>query len=242
MISLKDLSRRHHDLLIRGVSCIEPGTTGLHCAAALSDFLEETRDGISLIRLDINRNQTVCHAQPDNTPFTEGDIITVDLVLERAGLFSDASWSLICGEDIMGYRDLLEAAWTCARQAVLSAVPGTTSLKMKKDLHEILRNTDMALLEEACGHGIGREVHMLPDISYDLKNRNDISWRQGMVFTAEPVITRGECPMIQDGSENWITGNKEPSAYFEHMCLIEGSGVSCLNIPEINDINCIDIF
>jgi methionyl aminopeptidase len=239
---LRDLSRRHHEFLVRCASGIAPGDSGRDCEAALAAMLDEGGGKISPVRLDINRNATVCHSRPDDRPFEEGDIITLDLVLEQEGLFADGAWSLICGEDLRGNRDLLEAAFLCARQAFLSVTPGETSLQMKKDLHELLRGGDVFLLEDACGHGIGREIHGAPDIRYGLQDRDDVIWEEGMVFTSEPVVTRGETTLVQDGCQNWVTRNGGGSAFFEHMCLIEGGKASCLNIPEIKNMNCIDIF
>ena len=239
---LKDLSRHHHEMLIRCVSELTPGMNGLDCAVSISSMLEESNRDCSLIRLDVNRNNIVCHAPPDSRPFSEGDIITLDMVLEQDGLFADGAWSIICGEDILNRKKLLEMAWLCARQAVLSAIPGKSSLEMKKDLHSILRESEIFLLEEACGHGIGKELHMSPDIHYQLRDRNDIIWNSGMLITSEPVLTRGETCLIQNSSEQWVTENGRSSAYFEHMCFIGEDEPVCLNIPEIKDINRIDIF
>lgn len=240
--SIRELSRKLHEILLECSRRIIPGSNRRSLQREITLLLNQKCPDADLFSFDMNINETVCHAKSDNITAVEGDIITVDLVICRYGLFADEAWSSICGTGSEEYTALLNKAWEISRIAVLSIKIGGTSLSMKKEIHKALAGSDFSLLDEACGHGIGFQMHMSPDINFSLLNKDDISWKEGMVFTIEPVISIGGAKLLHSKEKDWITDNKEASAYFEHMVAISSRGVECLNIPEINLLNSIDIF
>jgi methionyl aminopeptidase len=72
-------------------------------------------------------------------------------------------------------------------------------------------------VEKYCGHGIGRQFHMLPYVQH-FRNSDALPFREGMVFTIEPMLVEGssECRTLQDG---WtvVTLDDGRAAQYEHM-------------------------
>jgi methionyl aminopeptidase len=240
--SIRKLSRNLHEILLECSRIINPGSTIISLQKEILRLLHQRCPGTELFSFDMNVNETVCHGKSELTTAAEGDIITMDLVICKDGLFADEAWTSICGEGSPENIALLRKAWEVSRKAVLCIKPGGTSLTMKKEIHKALAGSGFSLMEEACGHGIGSQMHMSPDINFSLLNKDDIYWTEGMVFTIEPVISIGGAKLLHSKEKDWITDNKEASAYFEHMVAIGCTGVECLNIPEINLLNSIDIF
>ncbi len=239
---LRDLSRGLHSLLLSLSRKITPGMDYITISSMALNLLERFCPGASLFSFDLNPNAVVCHNSLPATSLVEGDIFSLDIVLEKDGLFSDQAWTSVCGESSEERKALLSMAWDVSRTAVLAVRPGGDSLALKKGIYNLLRQTGYAVLEEACGHGIGRKVHMEPDINFSILNKDDVLWSPGMVFTIEPVLASGVTEMVLNREKIWVTGNNSDTAYFEHMVSVGERGVECLNLPEINLMSSIDIF
>jgi len=239
---ITSLSQFLHRCLRKLESGIIPGMDGLRLRALLESFIYDSYPAAQTVSFDVNVNYHVCHCSPDVEAFQNGDIITLDLVLIEDGLFADGAWTFICGEKSNENKELVQKAWDVSVRAFKAIKEGSSSLILKKAVHNALVGTPYSLIEDACGHGIGKSVHEIPDISYSLINQNDIFWKKGMVFTVEPVISLRNSKLFLDNEKGYITNNLSPSAYFEHMVSIDQNGVHCLNIPQINNLDCIDIF
>ncbi|MDA3956151.1 M24 family metallopeptidase [Oceanispirochaeta sp.] len=239
---ISDLSLYLHDCLLILGKGILPGVRGTELQRQLEQLLIKKKSRIHGASFDINVNHRVCHGPPNDSKFRNNDIVTLDLVFEKDGLFADSAWTFICGDRSPENEALLQKAWDVSRRAYCSIRTGGNSLEMKKSVHKELTGTVYELLEEACGHGIGKSMHEPPDFSYSLFNNNDIQWNPGMVLTIEPVIAYRGAKLICSKEKEYYTDNKSPSAYFEHMVAINENGPQCLNIPQIKDQGSIDIF
>jgi len=87
------------------------------------------------------------------------------------------------------------------------------------------------VVEEYCGHGIGRSFHEDPQIlHYGDKNKGTVL-KEGMIFTVEPMINLGErfCEVLKD---NWTVVTKDgwPSAQYEHTILVTSNGYEVLTL------------
>jgi len=236
------LSRSHHGLLLETGNLIKPGMDGYKLLSFLESRMQTVLPAAVIASFDVNINESICHTLPQNSLFRDEDIITLDLVLQEGGVFSDGAWTFICGEQSPESREFVRKAWEVSLKAFRAIIRDRTSLDMKKTVHNALVGTSYTLIEDACGHGIGKSIHESPDISYSLANQDDILWKKGMVFTVEPVIAMSGAKLFQHKEKGFITDNLSPSAYFEHMVSIDENGVHCLNIPQINDMDSIDIF
>ncbi|MDC7231791.1 MAG: M24 family metallopeptidase [Spirochaetales bacterium] len=239
---VRTLSRRLHGLLISLTKKLPPGTSYSELYRKAEEILLREDPGTVLSTLDLNINSTVCHCSSPGRSLTEGDIITLDIVITKNGLYADGAWSTICGKGNERSHRLIEQAWETARAAVLSVTPGSSSLETKKAVHNSLAGSGFSLLTEACGHGIGTKMHMPPDINFSITNKDDVLFKEGMIFTIEPVISRCGAKLIYSKEKEWRTDNLEASAYFEHMVAINENKSECLNLPEIIQQKSIDIF
>ncbi len=232
---LKKLARINNKLLTSSAPLIKPGQKGSTIAHYIEQNLKKQLPRGRIFSLDININQQVCHCPPTDTALKEGDILTIDLVIQESGLHADGAWTFLCGKSSAEDRALLNTAWETSKIALAAAIPGCTSLPMKKDIHNFLRTKEFTLIPNACGHGIGHEVHAPPDIHYSLLHPRDIDWKEGMTFTVEPILSRKNARLQETAPGIYTTHNQEKTAYFEHMACITAKGPVCLNLPRLFD-------
>jgi len=79
------------------------------------------------------------------------------------------------------------------------------------------------------GHGIGRKLHLAPEIpNFGIKGEGDLI-REGMVLAIEPMITGGghAVEVLGDG---WtvVTKDRQWSAHFEHSIALTAHGAEIL--------------
>lgn len=80
-----------------------------------------------------------------------------------------------------------------------------------------------------CGHGIGKEFHVAPNVPHYANNKTPGFMKAGHVFTIEPMINAGVHKDIT-WPDNWtaVTADGQRSAQFEHTILITEGGYELL--------------
>ena len=90
------------------------------------------------------------------------------------------------------------------------------------------------VVEAFCGHGIGREFHMQPQVSSRRHaGAAGPGSSPGMTFTIEPMINVGtpHCDILDD---NWtaVTRDGKRSAQVEHTILVTDTGYEVLTMRD----------
>jgi methionyl aminopeptidase len=85
------------------------------------------------------------------------------------------------------------------------------------------------VVNDLCGHGIGRTIHEKPTIPNEFDQRFSELLTEGLVFTIEPMIAIGTSRTItlKDG---WTvrTRDRSLSAHHEHTVLVTKDGARLL--------------
>ena len=74
----------------------------------------------------ISVNDTVTHGIPDNRALIEGDIVDIDLVIERNGYYSDCSRTIGVGAISPEAQRLISVTEECLFRGIKAAQPGST--------------------------------------------------------------------------------------------------------------------
>lgn len=180
-------------------------------------------------------NEVICHGIPDQkTILKEGDIVNVDITTYLDKFHGDNSKTFMIGEVRPETRKLVEVTYECLMAGIDEVKPGNFTGDIGAAITKIAHSHNYSVVEEYCGHGIGREFHEGPQIIHNAKARSGTQMRKGMTFTVEPMINLGtrHCQLLADG---WtvITRDKKLSAQFEHTVLVTEDGVEILTLPTI---------
>lgn len=179
-------------------------------------------------------NEVVCHGIPGDRALKSGDIVNLDITTTLDGFFGDCSEMFVVGETSAEAKKLIdvtrEALWLGIAEVGPNKRIGDIGAAIFEFAH--VRN-GYGVVEAFCGHGIGREFHMPPQVSHVGKRGNGLRMKPGMTFTIEPMINIGSphCDILADG---WtaVTKDRKWSAQVEHTILVTEGGYEVLTLRE----------
>lgn len=211
---------------------IRPGVTTMEINDMAHRFLEE--HGAIPEQIGYNDypyatcasvNDEICHGFPTRTPLKNGDIVTIDMVVNLNGGLSDSAWTYEVGEvDEKGKR-LMEVTKESLYRGIEQARIGNRIGDIGHAIQTYAEAEGFSVVREFTGHGIGPTIHESPNIPhYGLPNKG-ARLKEGMVITIEPMINEGAWQSKLDDN-GWtartIDGGR--SAQYEHTLAITKDG------------------
>ena len=182
--------------------------------------------------LNCSINHVVCHGVPDpDEIIRDGDIINLDITLEKNGFIADSSKTYLVGHVPPAARRLVQVAQEAMWQGIKQVRPGAHLGDIGFAIERYAKKNGYSVVREYCGHGIGREMHEEPQVLNFGKRGTGIELKEGMVFTIEPMINQGTRQvMTKDDGWTVVTKDQKLSAQFEHTVVVTKSGVEILTL------------
>ncbi|MDN6858864.1 type I methionyl aminopeptidase [Pseudomonas sp. CAN2814] len=185
--------------------------------------------------LNSSRNQVVCHGVPSPTERLEdGDIVNFDITLEKNGFIADSSKTYLIGNVAPAARRLVEITYEAMWQGIRAVKPGARLGDVGHAIERHARQHGYSVVEDYCGHGIGREMHEEPQVLHFGRPNTGRVLREGMVFTIEPMLNQGHSG-VKTLKDEWtvVTLDGKLSAQFEHTVAVTATGFEVLTLrPE----------
>ena len=182
--------------------------------------------------LNCSINHVVCHGVPDpHAIIRDGDIINLDITLEKHGFITDSSKTYIVGNASPAARRLVQVAQEAMWQGIRQVRPGARLGDVGAAIERHAKKNGYSIVREYCGHGIGREMHEAPDVLNFGRPGTGPALREGMVFTIEPMVNQGS-RKVSTEDDGWtvVTDDGKLSAQFEHTVAVTSSGVEVLTL------------
>lgn len=171
----------------------------------------------------VSVNEVICHGIPSDRVLQDGDVVSVDLVVELDGYYGDTCRTVIIGSGSARNKLLVDITYKALYKAIDSLRIGMLFKEIGKVIEEFVTPYRLHVVKEYCGHGIGDSLHQPPQIlHYWNKNEPDIAIEEGMCFTIEPMIVVGNASN-KTLADQWtvVTKDKSVCAQFEHTILME---------------------
>lgn len=173
-----------------------------------------------------SRNEVICHGIPNSKEILrDGDILNVDVTTKLNGFHGDTNRTFFVGQVRPEVKKLVEITYQSMMAGIAVCRPGARLGDIGAVIEELAHSHGYSVVQEYCGHGIGREFHEEPQILHYGKRGTGVEMKPGMTFTIEPMINLGKrhCRLLDDG---WtvVTKDKSWSAQFEHTILITEEG------------------
>lgn len=178
-------------------------------------------------------NEGVVHGIPGDYVIKEGDVVKVDIGLIHKEHYSDMARTFVVGNasaDAYKIRDVAKGSFEA----------GLAALKDGATLHDWAEAADAFAREHGCsqvrnlvGHGIGRELHMAPQIpNYVDQGFENFTFRAGMTVALEPMVNIGSAD-VDLGADGWVyeTTDGSLSGHWENTVLITENGAEILTKP-----------
>jgi methionyl aminopeptidase len=181
-----------------------------------------------------SKNEVICHGIPSaRDKLRDGDILNIDVTTYLNHFHGDTNKTFFVGKVAPEIQKLVDVTYECMRAGIATVRPGSHIGDIGAIIQEIAHDHGLSVVEEYCGHGIGREFHEEPQVVHVGKRGTGPEIKPGMTFTIEPMINLGSrhCKLLKD---QWtvITRDGKWSAQFEHTILVTKEGVEILTLRE----------
>lgn len=169
----------------------------------------------------ISVNDEAVHGIPGSRTLVDGDIVKLDVTIQKDGFMADAAESVAVGEITDDKRRLIACAQRAFVKAMLVARAGFRISEIGRTVEREVRRNGFSVIRDLAGHGIGRTIHEEPRVP----NYADPAARQvlteGLVITVEPIIAAGSGRSLV-APDGWTirTADRRPSAHYEHTIVI----------------------
>lgn len=211
---------------------IRPGITTLEIDEFVEKYLEERgataeQKGYQGYPFAIcaSVNDEICHGFPRNEKLKEGDLVTIDMVVNLDGWLADSAWSYPVGKMSDEAQKLLDVTKQALYLGIDQAKVGNRLGDIGYAIQEYVESQGFSVVKDFVGHGIGKDMHEDPQVLHYGTPGRGARLMEGMVITIEPMVNTGDYRMkiIENG---WTakTVDKSLSAQYEHTLAITKDG------------------
>lgn len=176
--------------------------------------------------LCISVNEEICHGFPSDYVLKEGDLVSIDNVIEYEGGLADSCWTYAIGKLSERDQKLMDVTLEALNRGVEAARDGNRIGDIGYAIQNLCEvENDFSVIRDFIGHGIGKTMHEDPQVPHYGKAGRGPRIQTGMVFTIEPMVASGNWPMeLEDNG--WVAKTKDRSnvAQFEHQVIIHPDG------------------
>lgn len=170
-------------------------------------------------------NDEVCHGFPSHNPLKEGDIVTIDMVVNLNGWLADSAWSYAVGKISKEAEDLLKVTKECMYRGIKKAVAGNRIGDIGHEIQTYAEGLGYSVVRDYAGHGIGKVMHDNVIVPHYGRPGRGLKLQEGMVITIEPMINTGAFEVTTDDNDWTVrTADGSLSAQYEHTIAITADG------------------
>ena len=182
----------------------------------------------------ISINDTVIHGVPSkDIIIQDGDIVSVDLVVEKNGYMGDACRTFLIGNVSPEARKLVEVTEAAFWEGIKYAKKGNRIGDISYAINEYVTKFGFSVVREFQGHGIGKEMHEDPGIPNYGKKGKGPRIEPGMTLAIEPMVIEKD-PEIWELDDGWtiVTADGSLAAHYENTILITENEPKVLTISK----------
>jgi len=169
----------------------------------------------------ISINDEVVHGVPGPRQLSRGDLVKLDVTVEKNGYVADAARSVVVGVGTDTVQRLARCVRAAFRAAVAVARAGVRVNEIGRAVDREVRRHGFTVVSGLTGHGVGRTIHEEPTVpNYYDRWQTDVL-TEGLVLTIEPMISAGSAESVTDDN-GWTIRTRDGSlsAHHEHTIVI----------------------
>lgn len=174
-------------------------------------------------------NDEICHGFPSDRKLKDGDLLTIDMVVNVDGYLADSAWSYAVGNISEEAQKLMDVTKECLYRSIELVKPGVRLGDIGHAIQSHAEANGFSVVRDFVGHGIGTNMHEDPQVLHYGKPGRGIRLEEGMVFTIEPMINSGDWPIKMDDN-GWTARTRDGSlsCQYEHTLAVTEDGVIIL--------------
>ena len=170
----------------------------------------------------VSINDEVVHGIPSKKRILQdGDIVSVDLVVENTGYMADAARTYGVGTISPQAARLIDTAERAFYEGIKYAKQGFRLSDVSHAIQSVVEGEGFGVIRDFVGHGIGREMHEDPQIPNFGKAGKGPRLQRGMTLAIEPMICEGDWEvdvLLDDWTAVTVDGGL--AAHYENTVVI----------------------
>ena len=243
---LREGGRRLASILATVASAVKPGVTALELDAVAQAEIAKLGDSAAFLgykpvghriafpaALCVSNNAEVVHGIPkDKTVLREGDVVSIDLGLKHAGMFTDHAITVAVGAISKEKEKLLRVTREAMHAGIEAIVPGARVGDIGHAIESYIKKEGKyGIVRDLAGHGVGRAIHEDPFVPNFGKKGTGEKLVPGMVIAIEPMVTLGT-EYLAEARDGYtlVTEDGSSAAHFEHTVLVTDTGYEILTL------------
>ncbi|MEK7329573.1 MAG: type I methionyl aminopeptidase [Candidatus Eisenbacteria bacterium] len=175
-------------------------------------------------------NDQVVHGIPGPRSLVEGDIVGIDVGVEKGGYYGDAALTFAVGNVSEQAARLLQVTREALVRGVAQAKAGNRVGDISHAIQSYVEEHGFSVVRSLVGHGIGRQMHEEPQVpNFGTQDRGP-RLMAGQVLAIEPMVNAG-APEVVTQPDGWTVVTKDGtlSAHFEHTVAVGPEGPEILS-------------
>jgi methionyl aminopeptidase len=181
----------------------------------------------------ISVNEEVVHGIPSyKRILREGDIVSLDIVLEYNGYIGDNAFTVPVSPVSPEVQNLLRVTREALELGIRAAQVGNRIGDISSTIQGHVERHGLSVVRDMVGHGVGVAMHEPPEIPNFGRRGTGERIKPGMTLAIEPMVNIGgyATRILPDG---WtvVSADGSPSAHFEHTVLTTEKGPEILTVP-----------
>ena len=173
----------------------------------------------------------VVHGIPGNRVLKEGEIISLDVGVQKKGYFGDAALSVAVGTISEEKQKLMDVTEKSLYMGIEQAVVDNRVHDISSAVQDYVEMNGFSVVRDLCGHGVGKFLHEEPSVPNYGKKGTGAKLKNGMTIAIEPMVNMGKYS-VKTNYDGWtvLTIDGLPSAHFEHTILISNGKPEILTV------------
>lgn len=218
------------------VENIRPGVTTELLDRIVEDFIKSmgARSAFKGFRgfpanICVSIDEEVVHGIPGKRRLSPGELVSVDVGVEKNGYYGDAAATLSAGDLPDEKKRLVLTTKEALYKGIEKAVEGNRLFDISHAIQNHVESMGYSVVRDLVGHGIGREMHEEPQVPNFGQAGCGPRLKRGMVLAIEPMVSAGGHE-VRTLDDNWtvVTLDGSPAAHFEHTVAITQAGPDVL--------------
>jgi methionyl aminopeptidase len=169
----------------------------------------------------ISVNDEIVHGIPGQRRINAGDLVKLDVTVEKDGYIADAARSVLVAPASETAVRLAACAAAAFDAALDVASAGTPVSRIGLAVQREVERWGFTVVRGLAGHGVGRAIHEEPSVpnEWDPFQRDVLT--EHLVLTIEPMISAGSGRPVVD-ADGWTVRTSDGSlaAHYEHTLVI----------------------
>ena len=173
----------------------------------------------------VSIDDEVVHGIPGERILQEGQLVSIDVGVEKAGYYGDSAATFSVGRVSQEKKKLVTVTQEALKKGIAKAREGNRLSDISWAIQQHVESHGYSVVRALVGHGIGKEMHEEPQIPNFGQPGSGPLLKSGMILAIEPMVNAGGYE-VETLNDNWtvVTQDASPSAHFEHTVAITPEG------------------